>query len=103
MNNVNMIENDFDKCRDTLKTLLFKNNINATELARAIDIPQPTIQRILAGKTEDPKLSTLTAIANYFSLTIDQLLGNSPLTDTAFFNKTKKSPVISWEQATRYK
>lgn len=103
MNNTNMIENDFDKCRVTLRLLLFKNNINATELARAINIPQPTIQRILAGKTEDPKLSTLTAIANYFSLTLDQLLGNAPLTDVVFLKKTQKAPVISWEKASQFK
>lgn len=68
-------------------------------------MPQPTIQRLVAGTTLDPKLSTLTIIANYFSLTIDQLLGNYPISvlNSDFSYKVHTAPIISWQHATQYK
>ena len=100
-----LTDNDLDRCRNVIRELLFKNDINVSELARAINLPQPTIQRLVSGKTVDPKLSTLTLIANHFSLTIDQLLGNA--TNNSLDNNTAfkvcTAPIISWEQAAQFK
>ncbi len=93
--------NDFDRCRIVVRELLYKNNINVTELAKNINLPQPTIQRLVTGKTSDPKLSTLTLIANYFSITIDQLLGNTPIENisTSHSYKIHTAPIVSWKIA----
>jgi SOS-response transcriptional repressor LexA len=93
--------NDFDRCRIVVRELLYKNNINVTELAKSINLPQPTIQRLVTGKTSDPKLSTLTLIANYFSITIDQLLGNTPIENisTNHSYKIHTAPIVSWKTA----
>lgn len=99
-----LTDNDLDRCRNVIRELLFKNDINVSELARAINLPQPTIQRLVSGKTVDPKLSTLTLIANYFSLSIDQLLGNATnnsLNSNISF-KVRTAPIISWEQAAEF-
>ncbi len=88
--------------RSVLKELMYRHHITATELARRIDLPQPTVHRLLAGKTEDPKLSTLSIIAQYFQVSIDQLLGATPL-EANPLNKPGISlsiPLISWENAT---
>ncbi len=92
----------FLDCGITLRKLMSREQINATELARRIDLPQPTIHRLLAGKTDDPKISTLHVIAQYFRITIDQLLGNTPLEGINNFKKSLHSfaiPVISWSDA----
>ena len=49
-----------------LKILMFKKNINATQLARKIDVPQQTLHRILAGSSPNPHLKTLGPLADFF-------------------------------------
>ena len=44
-----------------------RHSVTEAQLARATEIPQPTIHKILSGKTTDPRISTLQSIANYFS------------------------------------
>lgn len=53
--------------------------MSGTALAKELKLPAPTINRILSGHVGDPRTSTLLLIANYFNITVDQLLGNSPL------------------------
>lgn len=68
------------KIGDVLKHLLkISGNINATELARNLNLPPVTISRIINGKVTDPRTSTIAMIANYFDVSVDQLLGHSPL------------------------
>ena len=43
------------------------------ELAAASGIPQGTLNKILSGVSDDPKLSTLTALANVFSVSLDYI------------------------------
>lgn len=90
-------------CRAILKELMATHRINATELARRINLPQPTIHRLLRGKTDDPKLSTLKLIANYFSITLDQLLGNTILeignSPKNPLHRSLAIPIISWTDA----
>lgn len=88
-----------DCCRSVIKRLLIKNNLSAAELARRINLPQPTVHRLLVGKTEDPKLSTLNLIADYFAISLDQLLSNIPLDDNDKTNIVALSiPILSWTQ-----
>ena len=88
-------------CRGVIKELLSRNNINVCELARRINLPQPTIHRLVSGKTEDPKLSTLSQIADYFSITIDQLLGHTPLDRESgkMPSASHSIPIMSWHEA----
>ena len=93
-----------EKCRAVIRQLLARDNINVTELARRIHLPQPTIHRLLTGKTEDPKLSTLSLIANYFLISIDQLLGHTPLSPTADAQSVTPLlvPLLTWQEAINY-
>lgn len=90
-----------NNCRSVIRDLLAQKRLNVSELARRIHLPQPTIHRLLTGKTDDPKLSTLSLIADFFGLTLDQLIGDAPLIG---FEKIKKAPsltapIISWSDA----
>lgn len=60
-----------------LSGLLSDSGISESELGRKINIPRATINRLIAGHTPDPRASTLNAIAAYFNISIEQLLGKS--------------------------
>lgn len=85
-----------------LELLMTKSGLNESELARKTSIPRATINRLASGRTPDPRASTLMAIASYFSISVDQLLGKQPL-----FKSTGEHhemilnasiPVLRWEQ-----
>ncbi len=62
------------------------------DLARAVDLPPPTIHRLVTGKSTRPYESSLKPIADYFSIDVNQLLGEEPLADDQAQNKTTKEP-----------
>lgn len=64
---------------NNLKTLMTNKNIGTSALARATNIGQSVIFRILSGETNNPKIETLRPIANYFEVSISQLVGEQPL------------------------
>lgn len=68
------------KLRDILHLLINNRQVKSgSDLARQLDLPAPTINRILSGHVQDPRASTLTLLADYFGVTIDQLLGKAAL------------------------
>ncbi len=64
---------------DVLTTLLKKALLTESELARKINVPRATINRLVSGRTPDPRASTLNSIAEYFNVSVDQLIGKKPL------------------------
>ncbi len=79
--------------------------INESELARRTGIGQPVVHRICSGETDNPKVATLSPIANFFAVSIDQLFGTEPLPPDRIpgtFNPDaqgwRQIPLLSWEQ-----
>ncbi|TXH53850.1 MAG: XRE family transcriptional regulator [Bacteroidia bacterium] len=60
---------------DHLHDLMSKDRLTSCELSRRLKLPSATIQKIRAGKNNNPTLYTLAAIANYFGITISELIG----------------------------
>lgn len=88
---------------NVLNHLIHTNGISEAALGREIGVPRATINRLVSGKTPDPRASTLEAIAGFFCITIDQLLGKSPLpglSQDTLVNKKLENwiPVINWQQ-----
>ena len=82
-----------------LKRLMDREKINASELGRNIKLAQPIIHRLLTGKNVNPKLATIRPIADYFDVTISQLIGEDLLIldDQAGERAAwKQVPVLSW-------
>lgn len=79
-----------------LLNLMEKERVSDSDLARALNLPYNTIKRISSGETTDPKLSTLTLIADYFKIGIDSLLhGNaSPFLST---ERPLSVPILTWD------
>ena len=46
--------------------------VNNEQLSEATGVPKSTIDKITAGTTTDPKLSTLKALAAYFGCSVDE-------------------------------
>ena len=61
-----------------LKLLMKIEGITISELAAKADISEDTIKAIRSGKTQNPSLYVLTAIADAFSCTLDNLVGRIP-------------------------
>jgi transcriptional regulator with XRE-family HTH domain len=88
--------------RHLLKELIKHHKVKELDVANATGIPLPTLYRLLNGATIDPKLSTIVPLAQYFNISIGQLIGQEPLCmDKAGkeFITFPKIPIISWQQA----
>lgn len=66
-----------------LKKLLFDKGMKPIDLAREVNIPASTIHRLITGKSTRPYKSSLKPIADFFSVSVEQL------TDEKFFTETK--------------
>ncbi|EAR6901321.1 phage repressor protein [Salmonella enterica] len=51
-----------------------KRITNVTELAKQIRIPQPTMHRLLSGDMKEPKYALLKQIADFFKLSVQELV-----------------------------
>ncbi|HVV67683.1 MAG TPA: S24 family peptidase [Patescibacteria group bacterium] len=93
-----------------LKILMFKKNINTTQLARDLDLPQQTLQRIVSGTSPNPHIKNLKPIADFFNISLEQLRGEQPLpefiSDINLPNPTKSKarqlPKVFWEDIEIY-
>ncbi|STX81556.1 peptidase, S24 family [Legionella busanensis] len=83
--------------RDNLLFLTKKFNISEAELSRQANVPQATVNRLLKGSTDDPRASTLKAIAAFFSITVDQLLNEKLLKEST--SETTYLPVYNMDQS----
>ena len=92
-----------------LKALMAEIRINESELARRTGIGQPVIHRIASGETDNPKVGTLSPIANFFAVSISQLIGDEPLPPNRIpgtFNPGitgwTQVPLLTWEQVSQW-
>lgn len=76
-----------------LKQLMSCIGLSANALAKTLNLPTPTIQRLLTGEVLDPRTSTLMTIADYFGISIDQLLGRETLI-SKFQEHSKNQPAV---------
>ncbi len=89
----------YPKLGATLKKLLFDKNMKPSDLAREVNLPPPTIHRLVTGKSNRPYQSSLEPIANFFNITVDELTGESQLTQN---NKADHIPIIAWDELHLY-
>lgn len=90
-----------------LNHLLDFYRISEAELSRKVQLPRATINRLVSGKTPDPRASTLEAIADYFHITLDQLLGKQPLflngDQSVLATSNVPLPIISWQDCKNWR
>lgn len=79
-----------------IRELMKEHGICESELARRVNLPQTTINRLLLGGTLDPRAHTLKPIADMFGVTIGQLCGFEPLTIPSFPLSEQGNQKIAW-------
>lgn len=67
-----------------LKELRKERGLTQEELSKLSGISFPTISRYENGLRDEPKLSILKTLANYFDVTIDYLAGDTDVKDKNF-------------------
>ncbi|MAZ39966.1 MAG: hypothetical protein CMF49_07575 [Legionellales bacterium] len=91
-----------------LKHLMFMEDIRVSELARRVNIPQQTLQRVVAGLSPNPHESTLKPLAAYFQITVEQLKGFQEIPGLAAAfdpdnSPWKELPLLDWDEAGKLK
>ena len=85
-----------------LQKLMKKASINEAVLSRQTGIPQATLHKILSGKTEDPRASTLKTLSDFFDVSIDDLMFGKTKTIRAAIKTpaiaAQSIPLISWKE-----
>lgn len=89
-----------------INRLLSECKITMAELHRQTQVPISTIKRICNDEKANPTISSLLPIADFFSITINQLIGVDSLPKDyiigAYFKKRRdwiSIPILTWEQA----
>lgn len=88
-----------NKLSRVLKQLISENNLTISELARSTNILQPVLHRIVSGNTDNPRVDSLLPIAQYFKISIEQLTGATPLSQT---QKSHHFPLLNWNEIKKY-
>jgi len=88
---------------NNLNILMAKARLNSNELARQINIPATTIKRIRNNEQSNPTVMTLLPIAQYFSISLDQLIGNESFPSKNIYPSELHSiPLLTLQESTQY-
>lgn len=83
---------------NTLEFLIKKWGININQLHKHTGIPLSTLKRLRLSKENNPTLASLAPIANYFSVSLDQLTGREALpTKNNIHTNGLAVPLIHWK------
>ena len=80
-----------------LELLIAGSGHTGKEIASKIGLPNTTFHKIQSGSTVNPTIENVTKIADYFGISVDQLIGKAPLNN--FFEQDLVCiPVISLKE-----
>lgn len=79
-----------------LQSLLEKSGLTEAAVSRLTGIAQPTMHKLLTGKTEDPRISTLQCVSDFFEVSIDDLYSEAPILNKKNRLAAQSIPIISW-------
>jgi len=86
-----------------LSQLMENNQVSLSMLYRNTGVAIPTIKRLQNDPTTNPTIATLQPIANFFGITVTQLIGNNLPTQIGYLeNQTHwlEVPLLEWNQVT---
>lgn len=59
---------------DNLKRLIKGNKLKIKEVSAKTGVDRATIHRLITKENENPRIKTVKALAEYFNMTIDELV-----------------------------
>ena len=82
-------------------------NLSVSDLAKLVNIPQPTLHHILSGSTKSPRKKLLATLADFFSISIEQLIGKERLPNVIPKRikqdlKISTVPIIQWDMIKKW-
>lgn len=81
-----------------LRDLMNIHKISEAQLAQALNVSVMTIRRVVSGETTDPRISTLSLIADYFKISVDSLLEKKKVPINLMQeNKPYFIPIMEWD------
>ncbi len=89
--------------KNNLRKLMIKHgNMSVSDLAKATSLPQPTLYQLYTGVTARPRKKTLAALAEYFSVSVEQLIGKENLPNQLPQNikeqlELNTVPILDWK------
>lgn len=88
---------------DNLNRLIELKKTTDNRVAQDINIPVMTVRRLLSGETTDPRISTLKLLAEYFDVSIDDLIASNNEINYGVMGQSKPLfiPVLDWSAAQR--
>lgn len=91
-----------DTKNNPLRKLIQQNKYTTEEVAKISNLSLSSLNRLMTGSNNDPRLSTLTPLASLFNVSIDELIGKKPLKKRANNDQDDQIithvPLIHWEQ-----
>ena len=88
-----------NKLNDILEYLMKEQGINTQQLHKHTGVPLSTLKRLRLNKENNPTVASLVPIAQYFNVSVDQLLGIDPLEKKNCLQNGITVPIIEWENA----
>ena len=58
---------------DVIRDMKSKSGLTTAEIAKKSGIPEPTLEKLFAGKVKDPKLPTIQKLVRFFGGSLDDL------------------------------
>lgn len=58
---------------EAIRSMKSKSGLTTSEIANQSGIPEPTLEKLFAGKVKDPKLPTMQRLVHFFGYTLDDL------------------------------
>ncbi|WP_313292618.1 helix-turn-helix domain-containing protein [Faecalispora jeddahensis] len=58
---------------DRLKNMKQQSGLTTREIASQSGLPEPTLEKLFAGQTKDPKLNTIKTVVHFLGFTLDDL------------------------------
>lgn len=89
---------------DNLRVLLKMKKTTESKVAQDLNIPVMTIRRLLSGETMDPRVFTLKTLADYFNVSIDNLLDQNEVGTYKLSSQVKPLfiPIFDWNNAINF-
>ncbi|WP_218814254.1 helix-turn-helix domain-containing protein [Rickettsiella endosymbiont of Dermanyssus gallinae] len=88
-----------NKLNDILEYLMKEHRINTQQLHKYTGVPLSTLKRLRLNKGNNPTVASLVPIAQYFNISVDQLIGIDPLEKNSGLQNEITVPIIEWENA----
>ena len=82
-----------------IRQLMACAKMSEADLCRGVNLPQTTVNRLLSGHTTDPRINTLVAIAQFFEVSLEQLLGFESIVPNNLGVSTRGCilPIVNWD------